>query len=284
MAKLVMAQKISLKNHPEIHEDAIQQFIFDNPSVLGLGEISPIRREKVQPSGGRLDLLLGDDEVRYEVEIMLGATDPSHIIRTIEYWDNERKRYPQYDHCAVIVAEEITGRFMNVISLFNGAIPLIALQMSATKHGDNINLDFVRVIDRITTGSDDDDSENASRDYWAKKTEKMNIVDKIYGVVKEYNSAMELKYKKSRICISKGDSYFNTFLFYPRQKNVKLVIKCPENKSFTEGFENTGLDYEYRQKSKTYRVKFFTDKDFTENEDFLREIIKSVVNTEETGE
>ena len=63
------------------------------------------------------------------VEIMLGATDPSHIIRTIEYWDSERKRYPQFDHCAVIVAEEITGRFMNVISLFNGAIPLIALQI-----------------------------------------------------------------------------------------------------------------------------------------------------------
>ena len=164
MPKLIAAEKISLKNHPEIKEDAIQQFIFDNPAVVGLGDIQPIRREKIQPSGGRLDLLLGDDETRYEVEIMLGATDPSHIIRTIEYWDNERKRFPQYDHCAVIVAEEITGRFMNVISLFNGAIPLIALQMSATKHGNDINLDFVRVIDRIILGSDEEDTENASRE------------------------------------------------------------------------------------------------------------------------
>jgi len=41
---------------------------------------------------------------RYEVEIQLGATDESHIIRTIEYWDIERKRYPQYEHTAVIVA------------------------------------------------------------------------------------------------------------------------------------------------------------------------------------
>ena len=86
MAKLVMAQKISLKNHPEIHEDAIQQFIFDNPSVLGLGDIYPIRREKVQPSGGGLDMLLGEDEVRYEVEIqssigiMSGKDTPSMII------------------------------------------------------------------------------------------------------------------------------------------------------------------------------------------------------------
>ena len=26
------------------------------------------------------------------------------------YWDIEKKRYPQYDHCAVIIAEDITDR------------------------------------------------------------------------------------------------------------------------------------------------------------------------------
>ena len=128
MAKLISLDRISLKNHPNIKEDMIQKFIFDNPKVLGLGDLTPIQREKIQPSGGRLDLLFAstDNETRYEIEIQLGATDPSHIIRTIEYWDIEKRRYPQYDHCAVIVAEEITGRFMNVISLFNGSIPLIA--------------------------------------------------------------------------------------------------------------------------------------------------------------
>ena len=44
-----------------------------------------------------MDLLLqdADDNDRYEVEIELGTTDESRIIRTIEYWDIERKRYPQ---------------------------------------------------------------------------------------------------------------------------------------------------------------------------------------------
>jgi hypothetical protein len=57
-----------------------------------------------------LDLLFQDVEStrRYEVEIQLGSTDEAHIIRTIEYWDVERKRYPQYDHTAVIIAEDIT--------------------------------------------------------------------------------------------------------------------------------------------------------------------------------
>ncbi len=112
---LTTLEKVSLKNNPNVTEDMIQSFIFDNPGILGLGELTPVRREKIQPSGGRLDLLLegeeDSDRTRYEVEIQLGAVDASHIIRTIEYWDTERKRYPQYDHCAVIVAEEITGRF-----------------------------------------------------------------------------------------------------------------------------------------------------------------------------
>ncbi|WP_204342171.1 hypothetical protein [Micromonospora terminaliae] len=84
-----------------------------------------------------MDLLLHDPETltRYEVEIQLGATDEAHIIRTIEYWDIERKRYPQYEHVAVIVAEDVTSRFLNVISLFNAAIPLIAIQMRVLNVG-----------------------------------------------------------------------------------------------------------------------------------------------------
>ncbi len=69
--------------------------------------------ERPQTGAGRLDLLLQDADAsrRYEVEIQLGKTDESHVIRTIEYWDVERKRYPQYEHVAVIVAEDITSRF-----------------------------------------------------------------------------------------------------------------------------------------------------------------------------
>ena len=56
---------------------------------------------------------------RYEVELQLGATDEAHIIRTIEYWDVEREAYLN-EHSAVLIAEDITSRFLNVVSLFNG--------------------------------------------------------------------------------------------------------------------------------------------------------------------
>lgn len=134
--------KLSLLAHPTLSEKWVQDRIAEDPTVLGLGDVILKDKERLQPKAGRLDLLLQDAESnqRYEVEIQLGKTDESHIIRTIEYWDIERKRYPQYEHTAVIVAEEITSRFLNVISLFNGTIPLIAIQMSAVQLGDTISL------------------------------------------------------------------------------------------------------------------------------------------------
>ena len=130
--------KVSMKNDPNLSEFWLQDMIAKNPKILGLGDLVLKDKERIQPGAGRLDLLLQDPDTnkRYEVEVQLGKTDESHIIRTIEYWDLERKRYPQYEHCAVIVAEEITSRFLNVISLFNGHIPLIALQVNAYKFDD----------------------------------------------------------------------------------------------------------------------------------------------------
>lgn len=108
MRPYIKPQRIQMKSHPELTEKWVQARIKEDPAILGLGDLILLHEERIQPSGGRLDLLLQDPETkrRYEVELQLGATDETHIIRTIEYWDIERKRYPQYDHCAVIVAED----------------------------------------------------------------------------------------------------------------------------------------------------------------------------------
>ncbi len=81
-------------------EKWLQDQIAADPSILGLGDLDLKDRERSQPRAGRLDLLLQDPETnrRYEVEIQLGKTDESHIIRTIEYWDIEKQRYPHLDH------------------------------------------------------------------------------------------------------------------------------------------------------------------------------------------
>jgi hypothetical protein len=77
----------SISTHPELTEKWVQDLIADDQSILGLGELELRQKERVQPRGGRLDLLLQDPDTkrRYENELQLGSTDEAHIIRTIEY-------------------------------------------------------------------------------------------------------------------------------------------------------------------------------------------------------
>jgi hypothetical protein len=201
---------ISLKNHAEYNEKWLQNRIAEDPSILGLGDLELRDRERIHPHAGRLDLLLQDaDGLRYEVEIQLGQTDESHIIRTIEYWDIERKRYPQYDHIAVIVAEDITGRFLNVIGLFNGFIPLIAVQLKAVKLGDQLALVPTKVLDAVALGPDDDGGlvpEPTDRNYWLKRASKetVELTDNLFETIKKIDPTLELKYNKFYIGLSKN--------------------------------------------------------------------------------
>jgi hypothetical protein len=72
----------------------------------------------------------------FEVELQLGETDPSHIIRTIEYWDNQKRRWPSRSHTAVLVAERITSRFFNVVHLLSKAVPIVGIQANIVQVGE----------------------------------------------------------------------------------------------------------------------------------------------------
>lgn len=89
MTQLIKPERIPISKLDGINEKSIQQIIADDPSIIGLGELVLKDKERIQPRAGRLDLLMQDPDTnrRYEVEIQLGKTDESHIIRTIEYWD-----------------------------------------------------------------------------------------------------------------------------------------------------------------------------------------------------
>src|SRR5690554_3420118 len=200
---LIQPEKVNLKDHPTLTESWLQDVIAKNPEIIGLGELILKDKERMQLRAGRLDILLQDPEInkRYEVEIQLGKTDEAHIIRTIEYWDIERKRYPQYEHCAVIIAEDITSRFLNIMSLFNGTVPLIAIQMNALKFGDDIGLVFTKILDELPLGLVDEDeeiSEVTDRDYWVKRgtSETVKLADEMLDIICEFAVNLELKYNK----------------------------------------------------------------------------------------
>ena len=257
-------EAISLKHSAELTEKWVQQQIADDPVILGLGDLELKDKERIQPNAGRLDLLLQDPETlkRYEVEIQLGPTDESHVIRTVEYWDIERRRYPQYEHAAVIVAEEITSRFLNVIQLFNGAIPLIALKMTAYQLGDEQALTFVKVLDEMTFGLVDEDeplAEPTDRAFWESKrsTKKMlATTDDLFKLVKEVEPKAVLKYNKHYIGLEVDSSPMNFVSFRPRKAHMLMSIKLPQSKEMDEQLEEAGIDtLSYETQWRQYRLR-----------------------------
>ena len=178
----------------------LQEKVLEEPEILGLGENIEIREtERRQSTGGKLDLLLKDSESgkRFTVELQLGECDPDHIIRTIEYWDIERKRFPQFEHCAVIVAENITSRFWNIINLFNRSIPLIAIQLDVREVENGFTLNFIKVLDKIEYGIEDEEtSEPTNRAYWEKKStpEMLSLVDSLKNSLNKFFPEIDLNY------------------------------------------------------------------------------------------
>lgn len=282
MPKFVSMERISLKDSKDVNEKMIQEYIFENPSCLGLGELTALTKEKTQPSGGRLDLLMVDDgNTRYEIEIQLGETDPSHIIRTIEYWDTERKRYQKYDHVAVIIAEEITGRFMNVIQLFNGNIPIVAMQIAAYKMSDGeLALVFTKVLDQITLGDDEEDEYEATdRKYWESKStkEQLKVADDIFAACQPLQE-FEMKYNKFYIGLAKNGIAANPVLFRPRKSYVYMhFYRIKEQEEYAERLDNAGLSYDYFTKRGELRIRFNSFKDYSQNKELIDEIAAKAV-------
>lgn len=276
----VKPEKISLKNHPELNERWLQKKIAEDPSILGLGDLILKDKERIQPKGGRLDLLLQDPDSthRYEVEIQLGKTDETHIIRTIEYWDIERRRYPQYEHTAVIVAEDITSRFLNVISLFNGFIPLMAIQISTIQVGKQVSLVCTTVLDQLNLGLVDEEEveDVADRAYWEKRGTKATVAmaDELLEVIHSFNSGFELKYNKFYIGLAKDGQPNNFVIFRPQKSTLRLEVRLKKSEEIEKRLNDAGLDLlDYETRGGRYRIRL-TKKDIKEHSDFLKNLLQ----------
>ena len=222
--------------------------------------VSRVKGRRVT-SGGQIDMLLIDDEedIRYEVELQLGATDPSHIIRTIEYWDLEKRQYPDSRHAAVIVAEDITARFFNVINLFGGAIPIIAIKVCAFElDAENVMLLFVTVIDhRVSDAAEDEPTIEKDREYWATKSkpEFLNLMDDMLELVRQTDSNINLNYNQHYVGLISDHRPTTCVLFRPKQTQLNLEIKLPREDSYDAMLDDSDIvQNRYSIKHNRYRL------------------------------
>jgi len=242
-------------------EKWLQEIVEKDPSILGIGDLSVIERERQQISGGRIDFLMynPEDKIRYEIELMLGKVDESHIIRTIEYWDIERRRFPSLEHRAVIVAEEITNRFFNIINLLNQSIPLIAIQLNATTFDNKIFLNFIKVLD-VNEPADEEvqgTAEIVDRNYWEQKANKksLQVFDEIVNCLKVSISDPRITYNKNHIAF--GASGNNFSWFHPRKGthiHFDIKIESEDIHEWMTKLEEAGIESRLRSNGKTISI------------------------------
>ncbi len=263
-------------------EQYIQQLLADDPSRLDIGDLVLRGKERTQPSGGRLDLLFEsqDGSRWYEVEVQLGETNETHIIRTIEYWDTERKRYPDKEHVAVIVAEKITARYFNVISLFNQHIPLIAIQMNALDVGCAKTITFTKVLDLALRSEEDEEVyQPTDRSYWEQRSSKpsMNIVDEILAISRAKDSQILLKYNKAYIGATLSDHIFNFITMRAQRKAVRLHVTSPKTDDYDQQLRDAGFDIDYDDRWKKYILSIDQDS-FNSNKDLVKGFVERAVD------
>ena len=254
-------------------EHWLESAIKEDPCILGLGDLRAYESQRLQPSGGRLDLFLGNDAERYEVELQLGTTDETHIIRTIEYWDIERRRYPNYEHTAVLVAEEISGRFFNVIYLLGYHIPIIAIKATAHKINDTIGLSFTKVLDTrdlIATPDENEITPPADREYWLEyfSEEQLSLVE---TAIREITSG-EPNYTKSYIGSRINGRPNAKMHFYNYDYKIYLWFRLSKSEEVTEKVEN--LTIHGRIFSNGYEFSIDSEDQFNKHLPILKKMFK----------
>ncbi|SRR6266496_3573121 len=166
-------------------EPWLERKIREDPSVLKLGDIKVDSFQRRNKKGGRLDLLLSDEEnsTLYAAELMLGEVDESHIVRCVEYWlaesrllEGGKSAKKEWSVVAVLAAENVRkSRYFPVIELLSQKIPLTVIEITGLKVRGYTTLKFTNIFDgqdqleQTDAGDEDTGRKDVDRTDWAAK-------------------------------------------------------------------------------------------------------------------
>ncbi len=275
MTEIKIGDKVFIRNI-EKDEYWLQDIIYNNPKKLGLGDLIPLHKEKKQISGGRLDILLKDpnDDSMYEVEVMLGEIDPSHIIRAIEYWDNEKRKYPQRQHYCVLIAESFDRRYFNVIQILSQNIPMIAIQADLIQVDGELILHFSKILDVYVEPEDEAQELVASENTWQEKAQwTLKAAKKLLLIISRKSKNLNLNFTQSYISIMINGR--NAYLLDKRTEPNSLLwfnVKDEERQqAISKLLEEKNIAFNFNQRYKDFSF-IITEEFLTKHEDLIEEI------------
>lgn len=237
----------------------LQTRLSDNPALLtdllNANDLQLVAKERGQSSGGRLDLLFHDPETEtmYEVEVMLGETDETHIIRTIEYWDLEKKRWPRKNHVAVLIAERINSRFYNVINLLSNAVPIIGIQANIVTVEGKDALHFTKIIDSYEEPEIEiPDGVVITADKWKREMPEQY---EAFALAEKWLSAIgkpEVVFHKNYVAIGLFGKH-RVWISWRSKGRVSIEVLMPEDATKAAEEMAAKLTVEWRRKNRFLR-------------------------------
>lgn len=276
MQNIKTLELVSIRDHG-LNEYWLQDYICQNPGCLGLGDIELVSKEKKQSSGGRLDILMkGSDEDLYEIEVMLGETDETHIVRTIEYWDIEKKKRPKRQHTAVLIAEKINTRFYNVINLLSHSVPIIGIQANLYRVGDDVSMIFTKIIDSFEEPEIEEEGEilHGFEFLKGKSPETAQVIETLTPIIISSCSDNRINHRKNGATIFIGGTKKMTVSRRGnRQASIQYKVSDEDRTAVEELLDLNTISYDYKN---GYVRIWLTPATLNEHIDVHRQIIEKL--------
>jgi len=249
LKQITTLELVSIRDHG-FDEYWLQEYICKNPSCLGLGDIELVSKEKKQSSGGRLDILMkGVDDELYEIEVMLGETDETHIIRTIEYWDIEKKKRPKRQHTAILVAERINTRFYNVINLLSYSVPIIGIQANMYRVGDDVSMIFTKIIDSFEEPDIEEEGEvlHGFEFLKGKSPETAQVIEVLTPLIADKFSDYRINHRKNGATVFIGGARkMGVARRGNKQSSVQYKVSEEHRTAVEELLDANAISYDYK--------------------------------------
>jgi hypothetical protein len=274
--QITTLELVSIRDHG-LDEYWLQDYICQNPSCLGLGDIELVSKEKKQSSGGRLDILMkGVDDELYEIEVMLGETDETHIIRTIEYWDIEKKKRPKRQHTAILVAERINTRFYNVINLLSYSVPIIGIQANLYRVGNDVSMIFTKIVDSFEEPEIEDEGEilHGFEFLKGKSPETAKVIETLTPIIVGCFSDHRINHRKNGATIFiGGERKMGIARRGNKQSSVQYKVSEEDRTAVEELLDLNSISYDYKN---GYIRIWLNPKSLNEHIDVHRKIIEKL--------
>jgi hypothetical protein len=147
----------------------------------------------------------------------------------------------------VIVTEDITNRFFNVIALLNRAVPITVVQLNVLKVEDKFVLNFLKVLDIAELYGEEEPgpSDQVDQGYWERRTNpaSLDVVDRMVGLVTAAGKSPRVTYNKYHIPL--GTTGRNFAWFSPRKSashcHMHVILDGEERARWVQQLDEAGI-------------------------------------------